>query len=123
MGTLPESLCPKFDKHHTILAEEASRYPRPQRSWPEDGHHGGRTIMLLMVIVLLTLRRKDSRRARSFRVPLYPFTPILFATTCVGLLWSSTLYVEPRAIGGVGGFRLGAPLLLLRSRGREEDGV
>lgn len=68
---------PKFDEHHTIPAEEASRYPPPQRSWQEDGHHGGLhcTIMLLMVIVLLTLRRKDSRRARSFRVPLYPFTP------------------------------------------------
>lgn len=79
--------------------------------------------MLLMATALLILRRKDSQQARPFRVPLYPLTPLLFAVTCLGLLWSSTLYAGPGALVGLVVLALGAPLLLLRSRGRVVDGA
>jgi amino acid transporter len=72
--------------------------------------------MLLAALSLLMLRHTDSQRARPFRVPLYPLNPLLFAATCLGLLWSSTLYAGPGAIVGLVVLVAGAPLLLLRKK-------
>lgn len=75
--------------------------------------------MLLMAVALLILRRRDAQRVRPFRVPLYPLTPLLFAATCLGLLWSSSLYAGPGALVGLLVLAVGAPLLLLRHRQRD----
>jgi len=44
---------------------------------------------MLSGIALIVLRYTDPDRSRSFRVPLYPATPILFAGTSAYMLWSS----------------------------------
>lgn len=77
--------------------------------------------MLLMAVALLILRRRDPHRTRPFRVPWYPFTPLLFAATCLGLLCSSTLYAGPGALLGLLVLAAGTPLLLLRNREQAAD--
>jgi len=72
--------------------------------------------MLLSVSGLIMLRVRDPERLRPFRVPLYPLTPVLFAATCLGLLWSSTAYAGPGAIVGLIVLAAGLPLLLLRKK-------
>lgn len=72
--------------------------------------------MLMSAISLIALRRRDPDRKRPFRVPLYPLTPLLFAATCAGLLWSSTLYAGPGAIIGLLVLAAGIPLLFLRNK-------
>lgn len=72
--------------------------------------------MLLAATSLLALRRSDPHRARPFRVPFYPFTIVLFAATCFGLLWSSALYAGTGALVGLLVLAAGAPLLLLTRR-------
>ncbi|MFA5496176.1 MAG: amino acid permease [Porticoccaceae bacterium] len=72
--------------------------------------------MLLTAASVLVLRRREPFRPRPFRVPLFPFTPLLFVATCLGLLWSSTLYAGPGAFVGLLVLATGLPLLLLRRR-------
>lgn len=72
--------------------------------------------MLLTALSVIALRRRDSAQPRPFKVPLYPLTPLLFAATCLGLLWSSTLYAGPGAIAGLVVLVAGVPLLMLRRR-------
>ncbi len=47
---------------------------------------------LLTGLSLFALRRRDPDRARPFRVPLYPVTPILFVLFCAFMLRNSVLY-------------------------------
>lgn len=72
--------------------------------------------MLMSVAALFMLRRRDPDRERPFRVPLYPFTPLLFAVACIGLLWSSTQYAGSGAMLGLIVLGAGLPLLVLRRR-------
>jgi amino acid transporter len=48
--------------------------------------------LLLVGIALFVLRARDSGAERPFRVPLYPFTPLLFCAVCGFLLHSSVAY-------------------------------
>ncbi|MDQ2078217.1 APC family permease [Marinimicrobium sp. ABcell2] len=79
--------------------------------------------MLLTVGSVFILRHRHPDRARPFRVPLYPFTPLVFAVTCLGLLWSSTLYAGPGAFIGLLVLAGGMPLLLMRNRSGVAKGV
>lgn len=72
--------------------------------------------MLLTALSVIALRRRDPQRSRPFKVPLYPLLPIVFATTCLGLLWSSAVYAGPGAIAGLVVLVAGVPLLMLRRR-------
>ncbi len=72
--------------------------------------------MLLTALALIKLRQRHPTRPRPFRVPLYPFTPLLFAATCLGLLWSSTVYAGAGAIAGLLVLAAGVPLLLFRNK-------
>jgi amino acid transporter len=66
---------------------------------------------LLVGIALILLRIREPNRARPFRVPLYPITPLLFCATCAYLLYSSLVYMEKGAIVGVIVVALGIPML------------
>jgi basic amino acid/polyamine antiporter, APA family len=70
--------------------------------------------MMLSAGSVIALRRRDPTRERPFRVPFYPLTPILFALSCLGLLWSSTLYAGMGAFVGLAVLVAGIPLLFLR---------
>jgi amino acid transporter len=47
---------------------------------------------LATTLAVIVLRRKDPHRPRAFRVPGYPVTPLVFAATCVLLIWSAVDY-------------------------------
>jgi APA family basic amino acid/polyamine antiporter len=52
--------------------------------------------LLLVGLALFVLRARDRRTERPFRVPLYPFTPIVFCAACAWLAWSSITYAASR---------------------------
>ncbi len=68
--------------------------------------------MFLVGVSLFVFRRRHPHQSRPFRVPLYPFTPLLFCLTCAGLFYSSLMYA---GIGGVVGLLVlisGVPFML-----------
>jgi len=73
--------------------------------------------MLLVAASVWRLRRLDPHRPRPFSVPLYPLTPLLFALSCAGLVWSSARYAGLGALLGIVVLAAGLPLLrMARSR-------
>jgi amino acid transporter len=50
------------------------------------------SFLLLVGLALLWLRRSDPLAARPFRVPLYPFTPLVFCAACGSLAYASVVY-------------------------------
>jgi amino acid transporter len=52
--------------------------------------------LLLVGLSLFVLRMKDPTTERPFKVPLYPFTPILFCLTCGYLTYSSITYAASK---------------------------
>lgn len=77
---------------------------------------------LLTGIALFVLRRQQPVDADAFRVPLYPFTPLLFCAMCGYMLYSSVNYAmskDPGSLGaqlGIGVLLLGVPLALLAGK-------
>jgi APA family basic amino acid/polyamine antiporter len=62
---------------------------------------------------LIVLRIRDSETPRSFRVPLYPLTPILFCAACLYMLQASLAYTGIGALIGVGVLLTGLPVLFV----------
>ena len=73
---------------------------------------------LLSGISLFVLRWRAPDAPRPFRVPLYPFTPLLFCAFCVFMLHSSLAYTGTGALVGVGVLLVGVPVLLMAKRRR-----
>ena len=69
--------------------------------------------LLLTTLSLFVLRSLEPEVPRSFRVPLYPLTPLLFCGTCVYMLQASLTYTGIGALAGVVVLLSGVPLLLL----------
>jgi APA family basic amino acid/polyamine antiporter len=69
------------------------------------------TFFLLSTLALIVLRRREPEVERPFKVPLYPLLPLVFAATCLYMLWSSLAYVQLGALLGVGVLFVGALLL------------
>ncbi len=65
---------------------------------------------------LIVLRRREPEAPRPFRVPLYPWLPLLFSTCSGYLLWASLVYVKAGAVIGVAVLAVGALLLFLAKR-------
>lgn len=59
--------------------------------------------LLLVTASLFVLRHREVEQPLSFRVPLYPFTPIVFGVTCVFMVIASLRYA---GIGGIAGIIL-----------------
>lgn len=78
--------------------------------------------MFLVALALIRLRQRQPWLRRPFSVPLYPLTPILFAATCLGLLYSSTLYAGSGALLGLLVLGAGLPLLALQRPQAVEQG-
>jgi amino acid transporter len=66
---------------------------------------------LLSGISLLVLRIREPHIVRPFRVPFYPFTPLLFCAVCGYLLYSSLAYTGVGAVAGVLVVAAGIPVL------------
>jgi amino acid transporter len=77
---------------------------------------------LLTTLSLFVLRRRQDVAGGRFRVPLYPFTPILFGAVCAYMLYSSFDYamsLNSASIGalvGIGVLCAGLPVMLLARR-------
>jgi amino acid transporter len=75
--------------------------------------------LLLVGLALLWLRRTDPLGSRPFRVPLYPFTPLVFCAACGFLAYSSVMYAVSQNAIHVSFWLLGSgvvALLVLRWR-------
>lgn len=68
---------------------------------------------LLVGVSVFVFRRKDALRARPFRVPLYPLTPLLFCGVCLYMIRSSVAHTGTGALVGVAVLLAGLPLLWL----------
>ncbi len=73
--------------------------------------------MLLIALSVWRLRVLDPDRHRPFKVPLYPFTPMIFALACAALTWASVRYAGLGALLGLAVLAAGIPLLLWTERG------
>jgi APA family basic amino acid/polyamine antiporter len=75
---------------------------------------GGWIFYGLAVLSVVVLRRKDPGMARPFRVPGYPFVPLLFGAAALALV-VSTLMGTPRESGfGLAFIGLGIPIYYLQ---------
>jgi amino acid transporter len=72
----------------------------------------------LSALAVMVLRRRFPDAPRPFRVPGYPFTPLVFFASCLYMLYSSLVYVQMGALVGVAVLALGGLLLLPERRGR-----
>ncbi len=59
-------------------------------------------------------RHWEADSTRPFKVPLYPFTPLIFCGVCIYMLYSSLAYTGPGALFGVGVLAAGAVLVLFK---------
>jgi basic amino acid/polyamine antiporter, APA family len=78
---------------------------------------------LSTVLSLFVLRRRDPTRARPFRVPLYPLTPLLFAAACGYMLYSSLAYTGFGSLLGAAVLCAGVPLLIFINRQSSGGGL
>ena len=67
---------------------------------------------LMVGISLFVLRSKEPFLERPFRVPFYPFTPLLFCLSSAYLLYSSLVYTGLGALVGIGVLLTGVLVLL-----------
>ncbi len=61
---------------------------------------------------VILLRRRHPELPRPFRVPLYPWLPLVFVASCLFVLWSSLAYVRLGALLGVAVLAIGGVVLL-----------
>lgn len=69
--------------------------------------------LLLTTITLFIFRFRYDTKELSFRVPLYPITPILFVIACGYMLYSSLAFTGTGAFVGVAIMIVGVPVYLL----------
>jgi basic amino acid/polyamine antiporter, APA family len=67
---------------------------------------------LMVGLSLFVLRSKEPFLERPFRVPFYPFTPLLFCLSSAYLLYSSLVYTGLGALVGIGVLLTGVLVLL-----------
>ncbi len=68
---------------------------------------------LLCGASLIVLRLREPARERPFKVPLYPFLPLLFCAVCAFMLWSSLSFVHGQAFAGFNAAWVGIAVLAL----------
>lgn len=75
---------------------------------------------LLVGVSLFILRKKDPARARPFRVPLYPATPVVFCLFSAYMLQSSFAYAGVGALAGIGVLAAGIPFMFMALRSEKK---
>lgn len=70
--------------------------------------------LLMVGISLFVLRKKEPDIKRPFRVPLYPFLPLIFCITSAYLFYSSIVYTGWGALVGIGVLLAGVLFLILK---------
>jgi len=73
--------------------------------------------LALAALSVIVLRQREPERARPFRVPLYPLTPLIFFGAALFMLYASVRYAGTGALVGVAVMLAGVPVLfLIRAR-------
>jgi basic amino acid/polyamine antiporter, APA family len=72
--------------------------------------------LALAALSVIVLRQREPQRARPFRVPLYPLTPLIFFGAALFMLYSSVRYAGTGALVGVAVMLAGVPILFLVRR-------
>ncbi|MBL0917424.1 MAG: amino acid permease [Hydrogenophaga sp.] len=67
--------------------------------------------LLMVGASLFVLRWRHPQRALPYRVPWYPFTPIVFCFTCLYMLYASLVYTGAAAWIGLAVLAAGVPIL------------
>jgi amino acid transporter len=74
----------------------------------------------LSALALIVLRHRDPDVPRPFRVPFYPFTPLVFSASCLYMVYTTLDYTihtgKAWALASVGVLAIGAIVLLPRRR-------
>jgi amino acid transporter len=78
--------------------------------------------ILMVALSLFILRQRRPDLPRTFRVPLYPLVPALFAINAAWLLWSSLSYTGAGALVGVAFLAVGLVPMLLERRAPPQGG-
>ncbi len=76
--------------------------------------------LFLVAITLFLFRWRDPAYPSAFKVPLYPLTPLVFAGTCLYLLYASLAHTGIGALIGLAILAVGAPVYFL---GRNQEPV
>lgn len=66
--------------------------------------------LFLVGVAVILLRRRETGRTDSFRVPLYPLPPIVFCAMCAYLFYSSVVYTGAGALVGLAILAAGVPV-------------
>jgi amino acid transporter len=66
---------------------------------------------LLSGVSLFVLRVREPSTERPFKVPLFPFLPLLFCAICGYMLWASLSYVYSQSLGGLNAAWIGVAVL------------
>jgi amino acid transporter len=69
-------------------------------------------------VAVFVLRWRDPDTPRPFRVPLYPWTPLIFCASSVYMLQASVVYAREIALLGVLPLCVGVPVYLWSRRGQ-----
>lgn len=72
--------------------------------------------ILLTTASIFVFRKSADPDEQAFRVPWYPFTPILFMTVCLYLLYSSITFTGWGSLVGIGILLLGLPVYAAAKR-------
>ena len=75
--------------------------------------------LFLTITTLFIFRYRHDAEELPFRVPLYPFIPVLFLVACAYMLYSSLAFTGTGALVGLGILAIGLPVYLL-ARNREK---
>jgi amino acid transporter len=70
------------------------------------------TFFLLVGVSLMVLRYKEPQADRPFRVPFYPWLPLVFCGFCAFMLYSSLNYAKSGALLGVWVLLAGVPFMV-----------
>ncbi len=81
---------------------------------------GGWIFYALAVLSVVALRRKEPDMPRPFRVPGYPFVPILFALTAFAIVLNTLIATPKESLMGLAFIALGIPIYYVQKamRGR-----
>jgi amino acid transporter len=73
-------------------------------------------LFLFTGVSVFVLRERDGVSSRPFRVPLYPYSPLIFCCTCAYMLYSAIDYAGAFSLVGAGLLLIGLPLYQVSRR-------
>ncbi|MBN2145642.1 MAG: amino acid permease [Candidatus Aureabacteria bacterium] len=69
----------------------------------------------MVVVAVLIFRKRLKNKDIPFKVPFYPFTPILFLIMCMLMIWGALEYDKAKTLWGIGVLVTGIPVYYLTS--------